>query len=307
MTYLGFLGLFLAPALLLAAVLTALVSRRHPGPAQRGRLRMAAWITALLVVAALVWTPPWDSWIIRHGVWSYPPDGVLATWGRVPFEEYLFMAGQTVLIGLWSIVCLLEAAPPRVFIIGSRAGPRLPDGGGPPLYIRRLGGVLHGARTIRGPGRRTVFCALWLSAAALGSIAAADTRLTYLGALLVWFGPLLALQAGVGADLMADRRRLRALMVVPVWLYLCVIDRVAIAAGTWRLSPERTTGLRLLGLPVEEAIFFAVTCLLVVNALVIATHPRVADRLPCRRPRPRGLASVPARVDVAESTDGRAT
>jgi len=47
-------------------------------------------------------------------------------------------------------------------------------------------------------------------------------------------------------------------------LYLIVADTLAIAAGTWSISPAQTLGIHLPGgLPLEEAVFFLVT-----NALI---------------------------------------
>ncbi|MFJ3229012.1 lycopene cyclase domain-containing protein [Streptomyces sp. NPDC086783] len=232
-------------------MLAACTVARHREPRSRRQLRVTGWVTAVLVAAALLWTTPWDSWIIQHGVWSYPSGGVIATWWRVPLEEYLFMAGQTALVALWSLTCQLEMSPVD-----------------PPLTLsyRNL--------------RRWAGCGLWLTAAAAGAVTAAvDPHMMYLGTLLAWFGPLLALQAGVGADLVASRRQLRVIIVLPAWLYLCYCDRIAIAAGTWHLSAAHTIGWQLLGLPLEEIAFFAITSLLIANALILATDLRTPGRL----------------------------
>jgi lycopene cyclase domain-containing protein len=106
-----------------------------------------------------------------------------------------------------------------------------------------------------------------------------NSRGLYLGSMLVWFGPLLAVQCAVGADLLRTRRAVRLGTLLPVVGYLWVADRIAIAAGIWHISPEYTVGITILGLPVEEAVFFAVTSLLVVNGLVLATHPATPARL----------------------------
>jgi hypothetical protein len=52
-------------------------------------------------------------------------------------------------------------------------------------------------------------------------------------------------------------------------LYLCVTDRIAIEYGIWILSEQYTTGIFVAGLPVEEAAFFFVTNLFVVQGLVL--------------------------------------
>jgi 15-cis-phytoene synthase/lycopene beta-cyclase len=45
---------------------------------------------AFLVGMAFAAASPWDSWIIRKGVWSYPANSVVGTALDVPFEEYAF-------------------------------------------------------------------------------------------------------------------------------------------------------------------------------------------------------------------------
>lgn len=45
---------------------------------------------AFLVGMAFAAASPWDSWIIRKGVWSYPAGSVVGTALDVPFEEYAF-------------------------------------------------------------------------------------------------------------------------------------------------------------------------------------------------------------------------
>ena len=41
---------------------------------------------------ALVYTTPWDNYLIMKNIWSYPEGVVLGTIGFVPIEEYGFMA-----------------------------------------------------------------------------------------------------------------------------------------------------------------------------------------------------------------------
>ena len=54
---------------------------------------------------ALVYTTPWDNYLIMKNIWSYPEGVVLGTIGFVPIEEYGFMVMQTMLAGvLWSMI-----------------------------------------------------------------------------------------------------------------------------------------------------------------------------------------------------------
>lgn len=82
---------------------------------------------------------------------------------------------------------------------------------------------------------------------------------------------MLGLQCGVGGPTVVRYHRLVALAVAVPTVYLWIANRIAIAAGLWELSPSFTTGIAIpvLGLPIEEAVFFLVTNLLVVQRIVL--------------------------------------
>jgi lycopene cyclase domain-containing protein len=91
----------------------------------------------------------------------------------------------------------------------------------------------------------------------------------YLGLILVWAGPVLALQWVIGAShLWAAKRTWLIGTLVPT-LYLWIADRIAIGKGIWSIADAYTTGFHLFGLPLEEATFFLVTNLLVVQGLLL--------------------------------------
>src|SRR5215475_10155394 len=89
MTYRQFLVFALAPGV--AIVTTLLIARiSAAGEPAAGRVRRDAAVVLGLAVGAVVYTTPWDGWMIRRSVWWYPPDSVVDTAVRVPVEEYLF-------------------------------------------------------------------------------------------------------------------------------------------------------------------------------------------------------------------------
>ena len=180
-------------------------------------------------------------------VWTYPPGRVLATVGWVPVEEYAFFVIQTVLAGLW--LRLFQARWSRV--------------------------PAPAARSARWPGV-AVFGALSLAGVAM--LVAAGHWL-YLGLIVAWAFPVLTLMWAVGGELIWARRRLVAVTVVPVSLYLWVADWFAITqAGIWTITDATRTGWEIVGLPVEEALFFVVTTLLVAQGLVMLETPE-AERV----------------------------
>ncbi|MER6911885.1 lycopene cyclase domain-containing protein [Streptomyces sp. NPDC000594] len=244
MTYLQFLGVFVVPPLAAVWLLTLRV-RRAPG-ADPALWRTGTVVLAVLCAVAWVWTTPWDSWLIGQGTWSYAPGRVIVRFFGIPAEEYLFMALQTLLIGLWSLLLL------------ARATPSAP------------GGARH----------RILPAAGWTAAACVGAVLALSSpHGTYLGSMLVWFGPLLAVQSAVGGDLLRARRSARLGVLVPALVWLWVSDRIALSLDIWHISEELTYGVPLLGLPLEEAVFFVITCLLVANGLTLAVDPAAQERL----------------------------
>jgi|GEM_PF-3706060 len=52
-------------------------------------------------------------------------------------------------------------------------------------------------------------------------------------------------------------------------LYLCLADSYAIANGIWSISPKYTLDLKFITLPVEEAVFFFATNIMVVLGLLL--------------------------------------
>jgi lycopene cyclase domain-containing protein len=231
LTYLEFLAVFLVVPLSVLAGATL----RRPNPCRPRRSVRAAGIAAI-VALALAYTIPWDNYLIERGVWWYG-EGVVA--GRVlamPVGEYLFVVLQSVLVGVWTV---------------ERDGPV--DASVGHTWRDRLAGATAGS---------LVGC---LGVAFL----LGPQPLFYMGAILAWGGPVLALQWGVGwRYLFAVRRRVAGLVAVPV-LYLSTVDRLAIGWGLWTISPEYSTGLSVLGLPTEEGAFFLVTTLFVVQGLVL--------------------------------------
>ena len=203
---------------------------------------------AVLAPVALLWTAPWDEHLVRTGVWTYAPDAVVARIGSVPAEEYLFVVLEVLLVAAWAV----------------RTGA---------LPLREL------RDPAPVPGTRARGAAGWLVVTALGLVLAlAGGHLRYLGLLLLWIGPPMALQRAVAGDLLLAQRRSRLVVALPCALWLCAADRLALADGIWAITPASSTGVLLLGLPLEEALFFVLTCALVTDGLLLAADPRARAR-----------------------------
>lgn len=228
--YLLFHVLFVLPPL-------ALVFARRPTLSPRRRLLLTVGVS-LMATVAFLYTTPWDNVLIERGVWWYGEGAVLARFWAAPLGEYLFFVLQTVLTGVWLYHVDFDPTP----VEGDfDAWPR-------------IAGALA-----------------WLGAGAAGGVMvfAAGDRWFYLGAILVWAAPIVALQWAVGGSYLRRTWRTWGVAVAVPTLYLWAVDRVAIGIGIWIISDELSSGVELFGLPVEEAVFFLITNLLVVYGLVL--------------------------------------
>jgi lycopene beta-cyclase len=241
MTYLQFHLVFLLPALLAAAWLA------HGSVAVLGD--RARWSIPALMAVAFAYTTPWDNYLVARGIWGYGEDRVVGTIGYVPVEEYMFFLLQPLLTGL-----VLYALLTRV-----RATKREPD-----LAARRLRGAAQSATKVRIAGALA-----WGIVASSGVILLRTEAGTYMGLILAWAAPVLALQWACAGHLIVGRWPVATLAVAVPTLYLWAADAVAIRLGIWHIAERFTLGPRPFGLPIEEATFFLVTNILVVQGLML--------------------------------------
>jgi lycopene beta-cyclase len=248
MTYLQFHVAFTLPWLAWLAWGAARAARAgRPVAGQLGSDR-AAWTgLGLLSAVALGYTYPWDQALIRAGVWGYPPGRVLAEAGGVPVEEIAFFLIQTWCVGL------------TLFALGRAWGTHDRGAGGAPWW-RGLGA----AAALVGAGAGLL---LWPTEPG-----------RYLGLILVWSMPVVAVQWAFGGDLLWRRRRILAAAIALPTAWLWWADRLAIGWSIWWISDDLTVGWRPLGLPVEEAAFFLVASTLVAGGLLLALDPATMPR-----------------------------
>jgi lycopene cyclase domain-containing protein len=174
--------------------------------------------------------------------------GVAATIFGVPLEECAFFLIQPLLAGSWTVV-LARIGGTRL-----RGGPRFAskDSGSPWSPAGALAGLA-------------------VTAAGTGLLLRPDTL--YLGMILTWSGPVLALQWGLAGRHLLRHLRLLTVAVAGASIYLWIADRIAIGAEIWHISETYTTGFVPLGLPIEEAVFFLLTNVLVVQGLLMLSDP----------------------------------
>jgi lycopene cyclase domain-containing protein len=242
MTYFGFLAIFLAAPLAVLGLVCALDARRG----RRLPPGLQAWPLWVSLAAhsavAVLYTTPWDNYLVATGVWAYDPRLVAGiTLGWVPLEEYVFFALQPLLAGMWLAI----------------VARRLPEPGTPFAANRRIRHISTAAAAV-----------VWL--AALTALLSGWKPATYLSLELVWALPAIMGQLVFGADVIWHWRRLITAVLVPATLFLSAADALAISQGIWTISPEQSLDW-LLGsvLPFEEFMFFLLTNTLLVFGVVL--------------------------------------
>ncbi len=240
MTYLNFLICFLVLPILVLLCLTLrdqYAKRKLPLELQGG----SPWLVLfVLIIVAVLYTTPWDNYLVATRVWWYDPSRVLGIIiGWVPIEEYTFFVLQPILAGLW-IVFIARRVPLPSPITNPQQGYWL-------LIMTAMIWFLALMILITG----------WLPG-------------KYLSIELSWALPPILLQLFVGNAVLLQHRRLILLGIIPLTLYLSIVDSLAISAAIWTIDPQQSLNI-LIGsvLPVEEFVFFFLTNTLVVIGLVL--------------------------------------
>jgi len=246
MTYFGFLLRFLFIPILVFLAITLWDNKNNKQIVgfKNGR---AVWTAiGIHVLLAVVYTTPWDNYLVATGVWYYNPKLVTGVvFGYVPIEEYTFFIVETILSGLWWWFLA------RTLTLPSPKG---------------RGGFL--------PNKKIVYvstCLLvltWIIFTYLFFFGA--TKWTYLSITLFWALPAILPQLIFGADILWHYRKLVALAILIPGTYLSLMDIVALKETTWAISPAQTTGILFFGiLPLEEVVFFFITNVLIVFGMTL--------------------------------------
>jgi lycopene beta-cyclase len=253
MTYFGFLIRFLGLPIAVLAVVAYLDGRHGRSiPSNLAHWPFGAAV-GLHILVALIYTTPWDNYLVATGVWYYNPELVTGiTLGWVPIEEYTFFVVQTILAGLWMLFLMRRM--------------RLDAGSLPVLHSRwRLAPVL-------------VLVPLWLASLVVLLLGWAPG--TYLGLELAWALLPIILQTAFGGDILRRYGRLVGLSILGMTAYLCAADFLAIGSGTWSISPRQSLELLLGGvLPLEEVVFFLLTNTLITFGVVLIISQEGQDRV----------------------------
>ena len=247
MSYFGFLLSFLVSPILILLFL----NRRAGGDSTYRFISMKLWRGILIhVFLAVAYTTPWDNYLVATGVWYYKPELVSGfLLGYVPIEEYTFFVLETILAGLWLWFLSKRISPPRKF---------------KPLNKVRFIASL-------------ILMMIW--ACFVFQLFSRDRTLIYLSLILVWALPAILPQLLFGADILWHHRKLVLLTILPLSVCLSMMDALAVSLHIWTIDPAQSTGLMLGALPIEEAVFFLITNMLIGFGLTLLVVKESSVRL----------------------------
>lgn len=203
----------------------------------------AVWLAIFVhVILAVVYTTPWDNYLVATGVWYYNPDLVTGiVLGYVPIEEYTFFVVETILSGLWWWFLARRIACPATDFKGSWRF------NGFSAFVLLIVWV--------------IFTYIFFNG---------EKPLTYLSITLFWALPAILTQIIYGADILWHYRKLVFWGIFVPGTYLSLMDIVALKETTWSIAKDQTTGILFFGiLPLEEVTFFFITNVLIIFGMTL--------------------------------------
>ncbi|MFK8139194.1 MAG: lycopene cyclase domain-containing protein [Bdellovibrionales bacterium] len=242
MTYLEFHFVFTIPQTILFFLLG-----KYWKPSKKFSMIFKGQI--LLMLLAIVWTTPWDNYLLYKDVWWYGQDRVIGTIGYVPYEEYFFFIIQCFFTG--GFFYLVQ------HFVGYKNLNKEDEASKTHLILPLVSAILF----------------------ALGVFCLTTTSGFYLGLILAWVGPVFLVQQYFGSDILWKNRKLYFGTLLTSSIYLCFADAYAIWDGIWKISETYTIGVNFGVLPLEEALFFFCTNIMLLQGLILFSHPQMRARV----------------------------
>ncbi|EKG11672.1 Squalene/phytoene synthase [Macrophomina phaseolina MS6] len=216
--------------------------------------RLDLYKIVFLVTIAVVSTIPWDSYLIRTRVWTYPAHVIVGPkLFDIPAEEIFFFVIQTYNT---SLLYLLLSKP--VFF---------------PAYLRCEGvngEASHKKDSAWRKCQRAGQAVLALGIALSLRMVQLGGRGTYIGLIMLWAFPFLLLLWSLAYQFILGIPTSSSMWPIAIpTLYLWIVDTLALRRGTWVIETGTKLGFHLWpGLEIEEALFFLTTNTLIVFGLI---------------------------------------
>lgn len=238
MTYWMFhLCFTLPPALTLFGVLRPMLS-----PADSFRY-------CFLTIVAVLYTLPWDSYIIYHKAWTYAPWAVTGTILGVPIEEVFFFIIQTFLTGYLYNIFTFPLLPSLYLLPKPNSFPtRYPSFWS---FIRWSPSFIFAGISILS----------WV-------LCQPETHQFYITCIGFWAFPICTFLWTIAGDHILLRPTSIIYSIILPTIYLCATDIIALRRGIWSISAPTSLGIFVWpDLPIEEAFFFLITNTILVFGL----------------------------------------
>ncbi|KAH7386168.1 Squalene/phytoene synthase-domain-containing protein [Cadophora sp. MPI-SDFR-AT-0126] len=209
--------------------------------------RIDLYKIAFLISIAVVSTIPWDSYLIRRKIWTYPPHVIIGpTLFDIPAEEVFFFIIQTYNTSLLYLLLSKPVFHPAYLPNQNHQATQWNLGHAVLAFFVTGGGFL-----------------VWRG-----------NEGTYLGLILAWAGPFALLLWSLSSQFLLNLPSSSTVAPIAIpTLYLWVVDTLALKRGTWTIESGTKFGVHLWdGLEIEEAVFFLATNILIVFGLVAFDH-----------------------------------
>lgn len=249
--------------------------------------RLDFYKLAFLITVAVTATIPWDDYLIRQRVWTYPPNVIIGPkLLSIPAEEVFFFVIQTYTTTLLYFILGRTSFYPSYLVVNTT---EKPENHAP----RIVGQIIIGLLTATG------FVLSYRGGEG-----------TYLGLILAWAGPFCMMLWTFAHQFITGLPSMNTIVPIAIpTLYLWIVDTLALKRGTWAIESGTKLGIHLWdGLDIEEAVFFLVTNVMVVfglvafdNALaIIQTFPHLFKSVP---PTPSPLLLIKALMTPTSNYD----
>ncbi|KAL6240794.1 hypothetical protein RBB50_012358 [Rhinocladiella similis] len=228
-----------------------------------------------LQVVAVSYTIPWDSYLIRTKVWTYPADVIIGPkLLDIPAEELFFFVIQTYITTCLQI--LLSKSILTATYLRNEADPLDPSGAAL-LPWKRAGQVI-----------------LTLASVVPILLRGGNTEGTYMRLILGWAAPVMLMLWTFSYQLLLLLPWTKTWLIIALpTLYLWVVDTLALRRGTWSIELGTKLGIHVWPhLEIEEAVFFLITNTLVVWGSIACDNAfAILDAFPQHFPTVPGIPS----------------
>ncbi|KAE9981527.1 terpene cyclase [Venturia inaequalis] len=203
-----------------------------------------------LITIAVVSTIPWDSYLIRKKIWTYPPNAIIGpTLYQIPAEEVFFFVIQTYTTSLLYLIFNKATFHP-IYLSSERPGHCSSSSDTRQWRIKK-----HTGQAVLVLG----LSAAWVMFNTGGTG-------TYMGLIVGWAFPFLLFLWTLAYQLLIGLPWTNTVLpIVLPTVYLWIVDTLALRRGTWVIENGTKLGIHLWpGLEIEEAFFFLATNMLIV-------------------------------------------